>query len=30
MCVRCTSHLVSQFIGQRSTVFCPHCQQLLA
>ncbi len=30
LCVRCTSHLVSQFIGQRSTVFCPHCQQLLA
>ncbi len=30
LCVRCTSHLVSRFVGQRSTVFCPHCQQLLA
>ncbi len=29
LCVRCTSRLESQFIGQRSTVFCPHCQQLL-
>ena len=30
LCVRCTSRLVSQVIGQRSTVFCPHCQHLLA
>lgn len=30
LCVRCTSRLVSQFIGHRSTVFCPHCQQLVA
>ncbi len=30
LCVRCTSRLVSQVVGQRSTVFCPHCQQLLA
>ncbi|MCH8259741.1 MAG: bifunctional DNA-formamidopyrimidine glycosylase/DNA-(apurinic or apyrimidinic site) lyase [Planctomycetes bacterium] len=30
LCVRCTARLVSRFIGQRSTVFCPHCQHLLA
>ncbi len=30
VCVRCTAHLVSRFVGQRSTVFCPHCQRLLA
>ncbi len=30
LCVCCTSRLVSQVIGQRSTVFCPHCQRLLA
>ena len=29
-CVRCTSCLVSKVVGQRSTVFCPHCQQLLS
>ena len=29
LCVRCTTRLVSQFVGQRSTVFCPHCQHLL-
>ncbi len=30
LCVRCTTRLESRFVGQRSTVFCPYCQHLLA
>ncbi|MCZ6652148.1 MAG: bifunctional DNA-formamidopyrimidine glycosylase/DNA-(apurinic or apyrimidinic site) lyase, partial [Planctomycetota bacterium] len=30
LCVHCTTRLVSRFVGQRSTVFCPHCQRLMA